>query len=86
MLNPRNPRAKEPVFITEGILSILFLIRVPPILNSVPSSLSMNSVNLRATNDFINVLNTLMGMIVQYKRRHNIQARRDQWQMKIRLD
>jgi len=32
------------------------------------------------------VLNTCISMIVQYKRRHSIEAIRDQWQLKIRLD
>lgn len=32
------------------------------------------------------VLNTCISMIVQYKRRHSIEERRDLWQLKIRLD
>ncbi len=31
-------------------------------------------------------LNTCIKMIVQYKRTHSIEVRRDQWQLKIRLD
>ncbi|HPI26293.1 MAG TPA: hypothetical protein PLO57_07510 [Candidatus Cloacimonadota bacterium] len=45
----------------------------------------MNSVALWADGGFINFFNTCISMIVQYKRRHSMEARRDQWQLKIML-
>ncbi|HPF08742.1 MAG: hypothetical protein PHU99_07825 [Candidatus Cloacimonetes bacterium] len=70
---------------------IQFLFYIQILAPGFPKLLQYIKKDWAKPKDFISyrisdVLNTCISMIVQYKRRHSIEERRDLWQLKTRLD